>query len=99
MIQISLITPSLLLEIRLNLAILHSINHQLKDQICALDLHVQLKVQVRELLTFASRQSSEQALWDRGQIRSELADIDQILVVSVRCNVVLARDEIVFDDQ
>jgi hypothetical protein len=56
---------SLLLEIGLDFAVFHSINHQLKDQIRTLDLHVQFKVQVREFLAFAGRQSGEQALWYR----------------------------------
>lgn len=60
---------------------------------------MQLKVQVRELLTFASRQSGEQALWHRRQIRPELADVHQFLVVGVWCTVVFASNEIVFDDQ
>jgi hypothetical protein len=50
---------SLLLEVGLDFAIFHSINHQLEHQIRTLDLHVQLKVKVRELLAFAGRQGGE----------------------------------------
>jgi hypothetical protein len=60
---------------------------------------VQLKVQIRELLAFAGRQSGEQALWHRRQIRPELADVHQIFVVGIWCMVVFASNEIVFDDQ
>jgi hypothetical protein len=54
------------LEVGFYCPVLDSVNNQLEDQIRTLDLHVQLKVQVRELLTFARRQSGEQALRHRG---------------------------------
>ena len=60
---------------------------------------MQLKVQIRELLTFASRQSGEQALRHRRQIRPKLADAYQVLIVGVWCIVVFASNEIVFDNQ
>ena len=60
---------------------------------------MQLKVQIREFLTFASRQSGEQALRHRRQIRPKLADAYQVLIVGVWCIVVFASNEIVFDNQ
>lgn len=54
--------PNILLELSLYATIFHTIYNQLKDQICALDLHMQLEIQVREFLTLAGRQGGEQAL-------------------------------------
>jgi hypothetical protein len=51
------------LKLGLYPAILNAIDHQLEDQIRTLNLHVQLKVKVREFLAFAGRQSGEQTLW------------------------------------
>ena len=83
----------------MDFSVLHSIDHQFENQIRTLDLHVQLKVQIREFLTFASRQSGEQALRHRRQIRPKLADAYQVLIVGVWCIVVFASNEIVFDNQ
>lgn len=60
---------------------------------------MQLKIKVGKLLTLASRQSGEQALWNSRQICSELADIYQVLAVGIWCVVVFASDQIVFNDQ
>ena len=87
------------LKVSLDFPVLHSIDHQLENQIRTLDLHVQLKIQIREFLAFAGRQSGEQALRHRRQIRSELTDAYQVLVVGVWCIVVFASNEIVFDNQ
>jgi hypothetical protein len=57
---------------------------------------VQLKVQIRELLAFASRQSGEQALWHCGKICLELADAHEVLVMCIWRIIVLAGDEVVF---
>lgn len=88
--------PNTLLKLRLHATIFHTINYQLKDQVCALNLHVQFEIQVRELLTLASRQGGEQALGHCGQICLELADAHEVLVVGVWRGVILAGDEVVF---
>ena len=90
------ICPKALLEFCLHAAILHTIDYQLEDQVCALDLHVQFEVQIGELLAFTCCQSSEQRLWYCGQICFELTDAYKVFVVSVWCVVVFACYEIVF---
>lgn len=89
----------MLLELCLHTPILHTVYHQLKDQICTLDLHVQLEVQVREFLAFAGRQSGEQALGHRRKIRLQLADAHKAFIVGIGCVVILACDEVVFHDE
>ena len=84
--------PNILLKLSLYAAIFHTIYNQFKDQICALDLHMQLEIQVREFLTLASRQGGEQALGHGGQICLELADAHEVLVVGIWRSVVLASN-------
>lgn len=93
---LSMPCPNILPKFSLYAAVFHTIYNQLEDQVCALNLHVQLEIQVREFLALASRQGGEQALRHRGQICLELADADEILVVCIWRIIVLACDEVVF---
>lgn len=80
------------MKIGLDTPILDPVDPQLKHQIRALDLHMQLEIQVVELDAFCRRQPREERLGHRMQISRQRADVDEILSESVGSLVVFAAD-------
>lgn len=87
------------LKVSLNAPIFHAVNPQLKDQIRRLDLHVQFEIQVVKFDAFRRRQSCEQMLGDRVDVRRQRADFDQLLIESIRSFVALACNQLIFNNQ
>lgn len=85
------------MEIGLYTPILDAIDSQFEYELCTLDLHVQLEVQVIELDPFGRRQTCEQSLRHGIQVGRERAHIDQVFVQSIRSFVAIATDQVVFD--
>lgn len=89
----------LLVEIRLDSAILHAIHSQLKHQTGAFNPHVQFEIQIVKLDAFRCRETSKQTLRHGIEISRQCADRGEALPVSSRSLVEFAADQIVFDNQ
>ena len=87
------------MKLRTNTPIPHPINLQLEHQPRTLTSHIQRKIQVIKLHPLRRRQSREQALRHRVQVRGQCADIDKTLLKGVGRRVRVAGYEVVFYDE
>jgi len=87
------------MELCLYTSIPDTVNLELEDQTCTLYPHVEREVQVIELNTLGCSQACKQALRHGIQIRRECAYVDESFSEGVRCNIHIAGNQIVFDDE
>jgi hypothetical protein len=87
------------MEFCLYTSIPDTVNLQLKDQTCTLYSHVQREVQVIKFNALGCSQACKKALRHGVQVRRERAYVDKSFAKRVRCNIHVAGNEVIFDDQ
>lgn len=87
------------MELGLHAPIPHPVHPELKHQACALNPHVQRKVQIIKLDAFGRCQPRKQTPWHAVQIRRKCAHVDQTLAIRVGRCVHIAGDQVVLDNE